>query len=209
MRVVIGLVAMACACSMGCSNGSANDGAGGSAGGSSYFFGTGCDAACPLSGTGEYNSCLMGRCDSVLKSVYGDGYATGAFSGPCGAYMSCIRDCKCDETCARACMTGATACDSTASFRVYSCGQFYGCGQYLCPPTAPPRDDAGPNTGTCPGPPPIDFDAGGYTCAELPACCAQVTNQGMQANCSACVSVGNDFQCSYFLYVMTTSGSCQ
>lgn len=151
------------ACSSDSSSGSSNSGSGTSAvnkcGSSSSQQSS---SKCTQAELDNYGKCPIEQCDAEYQACLGSGYKSGAFTGPCKAYFDCTNACACGDT---ACLTKCTqdsACTSCLTQKVAPCTQS------KCPPpscltggTTLPTSDAGSSSGTA--------------CADLDACCAQMT----------------------------------
>jgi hypothetical protein len=192
MRTLIGFVAIACVVGMGCSSKDASDGAGGSAGAGGGTGGgtlTGrplLDDPCSASGVPQtcpggaiYGQCVKDRCDAQLKAAYGDGYATGSFTGPCASYAMCVQGCSCNAgfgACKVGCRNSAPSGCTSSLQTAEVCMQSSGCVKAVC----------------------VSGDAGvpNYSCDTLKStCCYMLGEAKLKDSCYAFGNSGNEPAC--------------
>jgi hypothetical protein len=198
-----GAMALALACSE--SNSGTNNGASSGASGTNSSGGTsGTSGASSSSGSGfracsiagakaskctdaeikAYDDCIATKCDAKYKECYGADYKSGAFSGPCGTWISCTQKCACDDTqCMLKCPMDNTC--TTCASGVGSCSDDCTVPECLKPSASSSGD--GGNTS-------------GGTCADLKACCdkmpaGQVKDACVQGETNA---AGDDATCGQY-----------
>lgn len=185
--------------------------------------------------TGEaaFEQCMQGSCDSQLKAAFGSGYAGGAFTGPCAAYMNCQMACPCDAnapTCESNCTSQLLSNSScmTVIMAVSSCMTSAGCVEPVC--TSTTGTGTGANTGTGTGLNTATYtniatstDTATYTnlttatatggCAAAGQCCNTLAAMGGTAaaqtaqQCATIATMG-DAACNQILGIWQTYGFC-
>jgi hypothetical protein len=128
-------------------------------------------SSCPQSELDAYARCATDNCDAEYKECYGAGYASGNFSGPCGAQVTCTNKCDCaDDACRKACVSDA-ACN-TCSQKLAQC-----------------------ILGKCK----LPCQGAQKTCADLQACCAKIADATKKSQCEAqldAVKAAGDIGCN-------------
>jgi hypothetical protein len=150
-------------------------------------------------GTAEYESCVIYKCDVEFTTCYGSGYQSGTFSGPCAAVLQCMATCKCDATyqaCATGCASKLTAACQTCAPDVGTCVAESGCKPPVC-------TGSGTGTGTGTG-----SGSGSGNCSTLATCCATI-KESLKEPCDLIVSQGDETVCSQAYASWNTAGYCQ
>src|SRR5882724_521020 len=127
-------------------------------------------------------------CKSDLDSVE-------STSGPCADYVKCVTACSCDATCAGACMM-SDAC--TAAYqKVVTCTQSSCLAQTLSCVGAGGTGGAGGgfNFGGNGGALNVGGSTATETCADLSACCTNLTDANSKMACTTIVSGKDDQSC--------------
>jgi len=61
------------------------------------------------------SQCIASQCTDTATKCAGPNYATGVYTGTCGAYFDCVKGCKCEKTCVDKCDPGTSDCASCLS----------------------------------------------------------------------------------------------
>jgi hypothetical protein len=160
-------------------------------------------------GTAEYESCLISKCDAKLKTCYGSDYQNGNFGGgACVDLITCMGACKCDSTyssCSQNCaMTKMNAGCTSCSTEMVSCIQGAGCKEPVCTGGTTDGSTAKKEGGTAAD---IKIAITG-TCTDLATCCAAI-QEALKSSCDQLVSGKNDQACGAAYTSWKTAGICK
>jgi hypothetical protein len=121
---ILGFVAL-----VGCGSSGSDDNSGG--GGSGGSQGASCDpvAYATINAAGSnakvcsaFVQCLGSKCGDDAKECAGPDYASGKYTGTCGAYYDCVKACNCEKTCVDKCNPGTVDCAECLSIKLgYGC----------------------------------------------------------------------------------------
>ena len=112
LQTIVALLGLAALAGCGSSESGSNLGGGGSQTSS-------CDpvAFATLNAAGSnakvcsaFVQCLGNKCGDHAKECAGPDYASGKYTGTCGAYYDCVKTCNCQKACVDKCDVGTPAC---------------------------------------------------------------------------------------------------
>ncbi len=84
-------------------------------------------------GVVAYEACLQDACDAEYRACLGEGYRSGAMTGPCAQSVRCAQACACDDACLAACADQQDAsCGECIRGLLHSCVARSGCAQPVC-----------------------------------------------------------------------------
>jgi hypothetical protein len=225
MRSFIGFLAVVGVVGIACSS-SSNNGAAGPGSGNGMFVdnctSTGAPQTC--TGTAQFDSCIMGACDTQIQAALGPSYASGTFTGPCASYLNCFKGCPCNANypaCRTACGQQMTAACQAPGLALNNCMSAAPCTDPVCTSTGAGggagaggyaggyggyagglggyAGGLGGYAGGLGGTAGVGGGTGTYTCAQLSACCARITDPNYVAIKNACtttVGYAMDAACS-------------
>jgi hypothetical protein len=143
-------------------------------------------SACTQADIDPYDQCVTAACDTTTRECFGAGYKTGDFSGgACSSWLDCSNRCGCTDTaCQEKCPAPADACAACIS-KMLTCQEGAKCAKPAC------MAGGSPDSGS-PDP----------ACADLQACCDQISDAAQQSTCqrqhdgdpSKCSEVHGSFQ---------------
>jgi hypothetical protein len=195
--------------------------AGGSAGGAgSSIWTSKCDSnGQPQTCTGgpAYGQCASAACNSQLTAALGSGYNSSVYTGPCASYMTCYDACPCGasyNTCTGNCATNAGATCQSSMMTLATCLNSATCADPVCTTIGGAGGAAGAAgyggyaggiagasgyAGGLGGTAGVGGGTGTYTCAQLSACCARITDPNyapIKTACTTTVGYAVDAACS-------------
>ena len=150
-------------------------------------------SVCDKAQVEAYGACIASACDTQYKSCFGDAYASGTFSGPCGTYYGCLARCSCnDNNCRQACGIASADCQLCIGNTIYPCVQMSGCTEPAC----------------------TDGSVGSHpqlTCDDLATCCAAISDATQKSICqmeyTMAKAYGNTI-CDSFARGFKQTGAC-
>ena len=159
-------------------------------GSSSSSSGTGSSGPCgdnttTSSGNQACSDCISSKCSGQISDS----------QSACSDYVSCLNGCGCTTACSMMCQSSISSDCQSAQNAIVSCIST------SCPSECGFGTTTGSNTTASTG-------SGGATCADLDACCAQVTDMQLKSGCDQTVSAGNDANCSSVLNAYKGAGYC-
>lgn len=173
----------------GASSGS-NTSSGGASGFKNCSTGT---SNCTEAEAKPYSDCVLEKCDSTFKECYGPDYKSGTFAGACGAYVTCIQKCACNDlACFQACPLPDAACQTCSQ-------KFVTCQDQCTKPACMNSSSSSSSSG-----------GAGKTCDDLALCCAKISNADVKTVCQKAVTDDNDAACAtlYPGYATQATGGC-
>lgn len=227
MRSTFVLVAFAATLASGCGGGSdGNSGTSGVNGRSAATAGL-CPAgaSCPAEKT--YETCVVGKCDAEYKAAFGNGYASGTFTGgACASLLNCYMKCPCDTTarsCELACYTQRDATCDVAMAALTTCVMGSGCAYPVCADAGTGTVPTSTLTSTLTSTSTLTLtqtstatstatEATTGSCAAVGACCAKLiagsSAATYQQTCQIITSYG-EATCAQILSGWVSAGVCQ